>query len=942
MRALGRVRTPGWWCAAGAAAALLLGEARLPAQADTAAPVVAYTIEARLDTSAHVLVGREVIDYRNPSATDLTHLYLHLYANAFRDRHTLFARDHKRLAWNQDPSDFIPSGRRRGFMTIRAVTVGGEPAPFTVDETVMAVPLKRRLQPNETFRVEIGFDLTIPRPLDRLGFEGTNYALALWFPKLAVVDREGWHPDPLRSFGEFYADYGRYDVTLTVPSGFVVGATGELLRTVMNGDGTTTQQWRAENVRDFTWVADPRYRLKELMWNGVRLEYLYLGDERGLARGVETAVQALESFASAYGPYSYSHLVIAESQALRGALGGMEYSQLVMIQDGLRRSAGFSGQYEEVLVHELAHQWWPGMVGSYESEEAWLDEGFATFAARAFLERRYGRDVPMYRWRRPLRFLPTLGERAFHRDEYVSAATQGFDSRITQPAAAFPDWWSYQVAVYSKASFVLEMLEYLLGPTQFAEVMRTYVERYRYRNAHTEDFIGVAEAVSGRDLRWFFDQWLNTTKTCDYSIEAVEASGPTEHGYRSVIRLRRNGEIVMPVAVRLTLESGEVLDRVWDGRAASDEIVVQSASRVRRAELDPDDHLLETDRFNNHHPRGLKTSLVPSFVHDDAYELGLLPLLWYDEGVEVGLLLLGGHAARFVPPAWVEQKHGVQLGAGYNFGTRSGRASLSYSSPLGFLGPRASWRFSAARSRHSEAWQVQLRWLLGPHFYRGPYHTLRLAVAHDRWLDSAGVRPPVDLGTVNSLRAGYTLSTLVTDYYPIEGALVQIDAEGTADALGSNWEFFRGAGRIELYQPVVGGTKVVLNLFAGSVLAGAAPRQKQLLLAREGNFRASEFEAESGDQLTALNAELRVSVAKRLSLQAAAFASLGRYWGPGPEARSGTNYEFGLGVRLFDNAPVGVQLDFPLWAEGRLVQGSSLDFGRVTVRFGRPFRGPGS
>lgn len=935
-----RPPTPRLRWAVGVGAALSLAE-RVPAQADPVSPVVAYTIEARLDTSARQLVGREIIDYRNPSSGDLTSLYLHLYANAFRDRHTRFARDRVRLAWIQDPSDVTPSGRRRGFITIREVIVGGEPARFTVDETVMAIPLARPLRPDEGLRVEVTFELAIPEALQRLGVVGTNYAFGLWFPKLAVVDGAGWHADPHRPFGEFYADYGLYDVTLTVPSGFVVGATGELVRAIANGDGTTTQQWRAEHVRDFTWVADPRYRTKEVVWGGVRVEYLYLGNERGLAQGMAAAVQALEFYRTRFGPYAYGHLVIAESKAL-GRVDGMEYSQLVMIGAELRRAADISVRYEEVLVHELAHQWWPGMVGSNELDEAWLDEGFATFATRAFLEQRYGRDVALFRWPGILKFLPTVGERTYHRSEYASAASRGFDSRVVQPAPAFADFMTYQTAVYSKASFVLEMLEYLLGPAQFTEVMRAYGERFRYRNARTADFIGVAEAVSGRDLRWFFDQWLSTTKTCDYSIESMEVSAAAGNRYRSLIRLRRRGEIVMPVELRLTLESGEVLERVWDGRATTDEVVVESASRIRRAVLDPDAHLLETDRFNNHQPRGLKTSLVPAFVHDDAYELGHVPLLWYDHGVEVGLLLVGGHGARFVPPAWVEQKHMLGFRTVYNFGSRSARASLSYSNPVGFLGARAGWGFRVARDDDRETAEARLRWLLGPRFYRGPYHTLRLVVAHDRWRDSAGVRPRVDLGTVNTVRAGYTLSALLTDYYPIQGALVEVETEGSWHALGSDWEFFRGAGRVELYQPVAGGIKVAMNLLAGGVLAGAAPRQKQLGLTREGNFRAAEFEGELGDALTAVNAELRVVLARRLSLGAALFAGAARAWDSGAGARGGTNYELGLGIRMFDNAPYALQVDWPVWAQGRLVGGKRWDPGRLTFRVGRPFRGAGS
>lgn len=926
------------WVAVG----LLIAARGLRGQGHPASPVVAYVIEARLDTSAHRLVGREIIDYRNPSAGDLTRLYLHLYANAFRDRHTVFAKDRTRLAWIQDPSDITPSGARRGFVTIVAVTIDGEPAPFTVAETLMTLPLTRSLGPGESLRVEIAFELAIPETLQRLGFVGSNYALALWFPKVAVVDSQGWHTDPHRPFGEFYADYGRYDVTLTVPSGFVVGATGELVRTVRNRDGTTAHMWRAEGVRDFTWVADPRYRVKSRMWDGVRVDYLYLGDERGLEQGMDAAVRALEFYRSRFGRYAYRHLVIAESKAL-GRIDGMEYSQLVMIKDDLRRTFKVSVRYEEVLVHELAHQWWPGMVGSNESAEAWLDEGFATFATRAFLEHRYGRDVALFRWPAILRFLPSLGERAYRRSEYASAAERGFDSRIVQPATAFADLASYEAAVYGKASFVLEMLEYLLGPAQFDQVMQAYAEQFRQRNARTEDFIRVAEAVSERDLGWFFEQWLHTTKTCDYGIESVHATASTGHGYRSVISLKRNGEIVMPVELRLTLENGAVLDRVWDGRASTDEIVVESASPVSTAVLDPDGHLLETDRFNNHHPRRFKHSLVPAFVRDDAYELGYVPLVWYDEGVEVGILLMGGHGAQFVPPAFVEQRHGAFLAGLYNFETQSLRASFSYSSPLAVLGARSRWSVRAARDRKSETGQVEIRSLWGPNFYRGPFHTLRFAAEHDRWLDTADVRVPVDVGTVNTLRTGYTLNTLVTDYHPVAGLVLEVDGEGTWDALGSDWAFFRSAGRAELYLPVAGATKVALNVLVGGMIAGTAPRQKRLQLAREGNFRASDFQAESGDRLAAVNAELRMPLGRGVfPLQAAAFASFGGYWGSGSPGQTNDNYEAGLGLRLFDNAPYGLQVDWPVWARGRLVAGESWDPSRLTIRFGRPFRGPGS
>jgi hypothetical protein len=209
---------------------------------------------------------------------------------------------------------------------------------------------------------------------------------------------------------------------------------------------------------------------------------------------------------------------------------------------------------------------------------------------------------------------------------------------------------------------------------------------------------------------------------------------------------------------------------------------------------------------------------------------------------------------------------------------------------------------------------------------------------HERRFEAG---PGFDQGTVNSLQLGYSLRALITDFYPIRGGVLAVDGEGGWKGLGSDWAFLRVAGQAEVYRRVLGGTKLALNGFAGTIAAGTAPRQKLLFLAREGNFRAGQFDSVAGAHLTALNGEVRVPVGTGTLFGVAAFVNLAKYWGSGPEAAQGLQREVGLGLRLFDNANVGVQLDVPFWtADG--TGADVLDFARLSLRVGRPFRGPGS
>jgi hypothetical protein len=403
-----------------------------------------------------------------------------------------------------------------------------------------------------------------------------------------------------------------------------------------------------------------------------------------------------------------------------------------------------------------------------------------------------------------------------------------------------------------------------------------------------------------------------------------------------VVKVKRNGGIVMPVEVELTLEDGSVLRRAWTGREAQHEIVIDSAPRVRRAVLDPDRRLQETNRFNNLSPRRVRSSFFPRLTEEDAYHIVHLPVGFYDDGVELGVLVAGGRAPKIIPPTWFQLQHLAVAAAGYNLATKSAVVGLAYSNPFGLLGRRASWSMSALRDGKRESAQLSAGGLFGPHFYSGPFHVFSASLAHERHFETT---PDFDQGTVNSFKLGYALRGLVTDFYPLHGAMVAVEAEGGWKGLGSDWSFLRAAGRAEVYRRAWGGTRLALNAFAGTVAAGAAPRQKSLFLSREGNFRAAQSDTVAGPHLTAVNGELRIPVGTGTLLGIAGFVSLAKYWGSGPEAAGGLRREAGVGIRLLDN--YGVQLDVPFWTADGAGTGT-LDFARVSLRVGRPFRGPGS
>ncbi|MFN4218179.1 MAG: M1 family aminopeptidase [Candidatus Bipolaricaulia bacterium] len=527
-----------------------------------------YTISAQLDTTKNIIIGTETVRFTNRTGTALTELYFHVVPNAFkRGANTKYQQELQRAGI--PPTAIYAFSDDDAFMEIKSVAANNQALAFSIDDTLMRIALQEPLADGQTLTLQIEFinDLMEPSPQAlwaatlavRSGHRNNTYTVTLWYPKVVVYDAdEGWNLDKYSFLGEFYGDFANYDVTLTVPANFVIGSTGVILSEAVESTRKIVKI-RAEKVHDFAWVAGPFYRVEETkLSNGALLRVLSLGLSM-----TAISADAINFFSERFGPYAYS--VVTVAQVTVG--GGMEYPGIVMIAGGSTAE----------IVHELAHQWWYGAVGNDEMDEAWLDEAFATFSEELY-------DIERLQ-------APISSRSSYHfREPGIPVLTR---------ADQFPSLRSYFRAVYTKGSGVLWMLRWVLSAESFDRLLKEYYARFIYKNATTQDFIAVAEEISAQELDWFFDIWLRTTKTLDFSLPVGTWRQLEDGQIETKLTILRQGEAIAPVKVVLYLRDGSALEARWDGQQTTSELTFKSASAPVQAEIDPDHDVLEENRANN-------------------------------------------------------------------------------------------------------------------------------------------------------------------------------------------------------------------------------------------------------------------------------------------------------------------------------------------------------
>jgi hypothetical protein len=631
-------------------------------------PIVKYKIDARLDAKTKIIKGHEVIVWRNHSKDAIPDLQFHTYLNAFKNNYSTFMREggstSRRVSFAGDSMAW-------GYVQISSLKVDGrdltaamhyiqpdDANPF--DQTVLQVMLPKAIPAGGSVTIEIEWTSKLPKVFARTGFHDNFFLVAQWFPKPGVYEaagerhraQGGWNCHQFHTSTEFFADYGTFDVNLTVPSDFELAATGSERSKKDNGDGTTTYNRYQEDVFDFAWTTQPKSQVMKLVrtfkaedqvsptelkeWSqktGASLDDVRLQDvqvtvflQREHAdqaeRHFRAAFAGIKWFGLMYGKYPFDVLTVVDPPYGGGGAGGMEYPTFITAGTDYW-IAEHQLDPEGVIVHEFGHQFWFHLVGNNEFEEAWLDEGFNSYSTGKVLEMEYGPNqsyetlfgvpfpaqpwvrlpIPRYPWFGMMRGTnsfsgffthpgePTIGigqywewvprlQRYGRMDNYYANAKNDAMERF---AWLTLNRSSYGTQAYSKPELTLRTLEMLVGP-QWPRVIRTYHQRWRFKHPDAKDFIATVQEVTGQDWSWFFDQTVYGTNTLDYAISFTNETAPRKNGYfdqggqpklsddkskedaratESEVLVRRLGEMVFPVIVRVKFADGSEIRETW-------------------------------------------------------------------------------------------------------------------------------------------------------------------------------------------------------------------------------------------------------------------------------------------------------------------------------------------------------------------------------------------
>ncbi|KFI05539.1 peptidase M1 [Massilia sp. BSC265] len=468
--------------------------------------VVSYRIAATLDPDKHVVTGRQQLTWRNRSAVPVRSVYIHLYMNAFEGEGSTFFTE-QRLRGEDFRSSRKSGDGEWGHIALRSVTQGGAAVPWrfvqpdngpATDHTVARLDLPDAVAPGASTTLDMAFSTQLPRVIARTGYYGSFHMVAQWFPKIAVLELPGergatnprWNAHEFHMESEFYADFGSYDVSLTVPKDYTVGATGELQGTSVEKSGMVTHRYVQHDVHDFAWTADRRSaRPLVETWTGpgsptVRIEVLYPPEYEASARpAMKAAKESLTYFSRRLGPYPYRTLTIVIPPYGAEEAGAMEYPTLFTASGYAKVPEKSLAEYEldAVTIHEFGHGYFYGILASNEFEEPLLDEGL-----NSYWEARLMRDRGQLAYPAPA-FLKRIG---------VDPGFDGFDlNRLFMPRERPADapgqnaWNRLQGIgpVYSRSAIVMRDLEERIGSEAMELGFKEYYRRWKFRHPSIAD-----------------------------------------------------------------------------------------------------------------------------------------------------------------------------------------------------------------------------------------------------------------------------------------------------------------------------------------------------------------------------------------------------------------------------------------------------------------------
>ena len=513
---------------------------------------VDYTMDVNMDVETYQYTGTQKLVYTNNSPDQLDRVFYHLYYNAFQPGSEMDIR----LQNIKDPDKrMMEDGKSRiaslsesemGYLHATSLTQDGQPVTFKEEGTILVVNLAQPIPPGGKTTFDMTFEGQVPLQIRRSGRNSReNVALSMsqWYPKLSEYDFEGWHPNPYIA-REFHGVWGDFDVKITLDKDYTVGGSGYLQNPQEIGHGyeapgtkvktkgkTLTWHFKAPNVHDFMWAADPEYIHDTYeMEDGPTLHFFYKDNpefnENWKKLQPKTAA-AMKFFSDNIGKYPYEQYSVVQ-----GGDGGMEYAMSTLIT-GEREFGSLVG----VMVHEMAHSWFQHVLATNESEHEWMDEGFTSFISSLCMNQ----------------IMEQNKENPFEGSYrgYYALVNSGLEMPQATHADRYTTNFAYGVSAYSKGSIFLSQLGYVIGQDKLMETIQKYFEDFKFKHPVPNDIKRTAEKVSGMELNWYLKDWTQTTNTIDYGIKSVEADGEN-----TKVTMERIGEMPMPLDILIVGKDG--------------------------------------------------------------------------------------------------------------------------------------------------------------------------------------------------------------------------------------------------------------------------------------------------------------------------------------------------------------------------------------------------
>jgi hypothetical protein len=579
---------------------------------------VKYTMDVDMNVVTNRFKGTQKLEYTNNSPDTLKKVFYHLYWNAFQPGSMMDQRSLRQGSiliggepdWDDRVRDRIQHLKpdEIGYQKVQSLKMNGVPQSVDEQETILVVTLSKPILPKQKAVFDMEFEAQVPLQIRRSGRDnpetGVRYSMSQWYPKMAAYDKEGWHADPYIG-REFYGEFGDFNVNITIDKSYILGGTGYLANANQIGYGyeqpgtkvvrpqgnKLTWKFSAPMVHDFMWAADPSFIHKtKKIRNDLTLHLLYKPGKKSPAEWEAILVNAekvLPYMEKKFGPYPYKQFSF-----ISGGDGGMEYPMATLLQG------------PGAWLHEWLHNWYYGVLATNETEHAWMDEGFTTFAQNLTNAWLRGKA-------------DSIHTRDYQ--NYINITRGNIEEPMNTPADLFNTNAAYGVASYSKGAIFLEQLGYILGAGVRDEVLLNYYHGWKFRHPDPNDFIRVAEKTSGAQLGWYLYYWANSTRKIDYAIDSL-----WEEGGKTLIRLRNDGDLPMPIDFMITGKDGSKemhyipLDLMYHAKPNEDPSMprkvyppwrwtsptytIETTKRImqiRVAEIDPSQRMADVERRNN-------------------------------------------------------------------------------------------------------------------------------------------------------------------------------------------------------------------------------------------------------------------------------------------------------------------------------------------------------